>query len=227
MSAADWELVQAISRRKPSVPTASSVSTIFLSNSAGPQLGAATIAQPALSAGALSAVSNTYSGYMQLQMIYTTALPIVGYAIPQSPIVQYLDRSVQIVQDAIDELISPLPNGGAIAARMHELVGYAKDEYPETDIPSYTSIAALRRFLTAHARLAAPSISLLPSGSIWLSWRDGAVRAGLSIFRDGSASFGLLLPGRVRPTHINFAGSLETVIPRIVREESARWIFPH
>lgn len=142
-----------------------------------------------------------------------------------SPLLRYRDEGFQRARLAIDDLIVPLENGPELAARLRELLEFAKDEYPETGIPTYTSIAALHRFLLECAGIVAPALALLPSGSIWLSWRSQRFDAGLSIFRDGTASFGLLLAGAARPTHVNFAGSLDEVISRMLNEQGIRSLF--
>lgn len=71
-------------------------------------------------------------------------------------------------------------------------------------------------------------MSLLPSGAIWLSWKVAQHGSGgMAIFRDGTASFALLLdnPERpMRPVHMNVSGDLKNVLAAIADSKHARWI---
>jgi hypothetical protein len=170
------------------------------------------------------AISNTISQLIKFEL---PKRPAISYGLSyESPVLGHLDNAVTLAHRATDSLLANLPNGAPLSARLHELIDLAKEEYPDTEIPSYTSIATLRRFIVEGAGVAPPDLSLLSSGSIWLSWASNSVNSGLAIFRDGTVSFGLLVTGQGRPTHVNFAGTLQSVLPRIIREQAARGMFP-
>jgi hypothetical protein len=225
VSAAEWEIVDQQRSAKPheagraTVDSSSSMSRRQNSPIMISLVEAAlemAIGQP------VRAISNTSSKLLNLEL----SLPSTAAAKPSigaSPALEhYLREAVTVAHGAINNLIAPLPNGAALADRLHELVDFARDEYPETDIPSHTSIATLGRFFSGYPGIVAPELSLLPSGSLWLSWKKPGANSGLSIFRDGSMSFGLVVSGSGRPTHVNFAGTMHSVVPRIVREEATR-----
>lgn len=140
----------------------------------------------------------------------------IGGPPTESPLIRFRDQAVASAHRAIDEPANGLTRD---AARLHELVDLAREEYPETGIPSPTVIAALGRFVTESAgALRAPSISFLPSGALWLGWRSSGARAAFVVLQDGSASFGLLASGPVRKTHVNFSSDFDTVFQRMLAE---------
>ncbi len=168
-----------------------------------------------LGANATSPSANT--AWIELELRPTTTS--IGRAPTESPLVKFRDEAVAAAHRAIDDPSNGLTRDTALCARLHELVGAAREEYPETGIPSPTAIAALGRLLAESAgAFRAPSISLLPSGALWLGWRGGGARAGFALLQDGSASFGLVQQGAVRKTHVNFSGSIEAVFRRVLGE---------
>jgi hypothetical protein len=78
--------------------------------------------------------------------------------------------------------------------------------------------------LSLGAARTGPGISLLPSGSIWLSWSTDHDQIGLVLLRDGSLAAGIVSREAARPTRINFSGQFSAVLQRIENEPLAHWI---
>jgi hypothetical protein len=144
----------------------------------------------------------------------------------ESPFDQLLDHSVTLAMDAIEELVGQLDGFEPCADRLRELTKMAVEEYPEARIPAVVSISTFGRFVKLYPNLKRPTISLLPSGGLWLSWSSDHVRAALGIARDGQATFGLVSkrPNQ-RPVHFNLAGSIEEIAPEIHGSNRSRWIW--
>jgi hypothetical protein len=214
VSAAEWEIYE--SQRNARDHERSTISTIGF-QTANPL----PIYSPTSPESYVGALSNTISQLMNFEPPLAQIETVVKLDV-SSPALEYLDAAVKLAHVAIDNVIAALANGSPLTDRLHDLVDMARDEYPETDIPSYTSIVSLGRLLSEFPRMRTPDISLLPTGSLWLSWATQGVQSGLSIFRDGTVSFGLVVTGTGRPAHINFAGPVQSVIPRIMREDAVR-----
>lgn len=175
-----------------------------------------------LRASQTSPTANTAGTVLGLQS--TTS---IGRAPAESPLVKFRDEAVATAHLAIDDPSNGLTRDVSLCTRLHELVAMAQEEYPETGIPSPTAIGALGRLLAESAgTLRAPSISLLPSGALWLGWRSDGARAGMALFPDGSASLGLVLPGTVRKSHVNFSGAFDEVLGRMMAERGPHSTIP-
>lgn len=146
----------------------------------------------------------------------------------QSPLELFLNEKVRDAHAAAKGLAQSNPLFEDYAIRLGELIDLARDEYPETDIPSPASIKAFAKMLSAFSQLRAPSLSLLPSGALWLSWKKAQHgTGGMAIFRDGTASFAMLLDNPERPTrpiHVNVSGDLKSVLATMADTASSRWI---
>jgi hypothetical protein len=112
-----------------------------------------------------------------------------------------------------------------IRDRLFGLIRATEVETPASPMPSANSVEALAEFLDeAGERVSAPAVSLLPSGSIWLSWSREGSRVGLAIHRDGSASVGVRSTNRFRPINSNHGGPVSEIVAALRRDPGASWV---
>lgn len=85
--------------------------------------------------------------------------------------------------------------------RMSELIDFAADEYPETDIPSARSLSAALTFLEDNNDLPSPLLGLTSPGNVWAEWikEDGSSRVALEFRKNGSITLAATFPDTDEP----------------------------
>lgn len=88
-----------------------------------------------------------------------------------------------------------IPN---LVVRLEDLIAAAKEEYPETKIPTPQSISSALTFFASNPQLREPTLSLTPGGNVWAEWRIGANRsAAIEFLRNGSLIIAAIYPDPV------------------------------